>query len=126
MSLNPPCMNPDHLRPGTRAENVWDMHSKGRSPHQAEAGGANVKCDRCGRFRKASDDEHHSGCARDEQKPVTERCDGCGRFSKGPFIGIDDDHSKPSARGRVAWVGPCCQTPADRATFPLTEEGDRA
>jgi hypothetical protein len=28
---NPPCFNPDHLRAGTTAENVQEMHSKGRA-----------------------------------------------------------------------------------------------
>lgn len=28
---NPPCVNPDHIWPGTQAENVFDMHRKGRN-----------------------------------------------------------------------------------------------
>lgn len=30
---NPPCINPDHLRPGTRADNNADMYSRGRQRH---------------------------------------------------------------------------------------------
>ena len=27
----PACVNPDHLRPGTQADNIHDMHAKGRA-----------------------------------------------------------------------------------------------
>jgi hypothetical protein len=30
---NPPCVNPAHLRPGTKADNVADMVAKGRHAH---------------------------------------------------------------------------------------------
>jgi hypothetical protein len=30
---NPPCCNPRHLFPGTRADNIRDMESKGRAKH---------------------------------------------------------------------------------------------
>jgi len=48
---NPPCVNPLHLFPGTQADNVADMHAKGRarkrglpgeSHHQAKLTGADV------------------------------------------------------------------------------------
>lgn len=29
---NPPCCNPDHLAPGTSADNVRDMYDRGRAP----------------------------------------------------------------------------------------------
>ena len=29
---NPPCINPDHLETGTQADNVQDMHARGRRP----------------------------------------------------------------------------------------------
>lgn len=31
---NPPCINPEHLAPGTHADNVQDAIARGRSPHQ--------------------------------------------------------------------------------------------
>lgn len=31
---NPPCINPDHLRCGTQAENLADMRAKGRQSHK--------------------------------------------------------------------------------------------
>jgi hypothetical protein len=40
---NPPCCNPAHLFPGTSQDNVADMWSKGREPHNNGAKGtANV------------------------------------------------------------------------------------
>ena len=40
---NPPCVNPAHLRVGTRTDNVEDAVSKGRMPNQQGAGNYNAK-----------------------------------------------------------------------------------
>ena len=40
---NPPCVNPDHLFPGTRTDNIADMERKGRAKHpRGEAHGMAV------------------------------------------------------------------------------------
>lgn len=39
---NPCCINPDHLEPGTQADNVHDMHSRGREGHGGARGSSNA------------------------------------------------------------------------------------
>ena len=40
---NPPCINPDHLETGTRADNIGDMYSRGRQRHLVGASVASSK-----------------------------------------------------------------------------------
>lgn len=39
---NPKCINPSHLEPGTQADNVRDMHERGRNGHGGPAGSRNA------------------------------------------------------------------------------------
>lgn len=40
---NPPCCNPDHLLPGTQADNVRDMHERGRARSRSLHGSENPR-----------------------------------------------------------------------------------